>query len=31
MSLMTGYQGDRERNVEAMAGGYYHTGEQWLP
>ena len=27
MSLMTGYQGDRERNVEAMAGGYYHTGD----
>jgi len=27
VSLMTGYQGDRERNVEAMAGGYYHTGD----
>lgn len=27
MSLMTGYQGDRERNAEAMAGGYYHTGD----
>ncbi|MCW2776331.1 MAG: AMP-dependent synthetase and ligase, partial [Frankiales bacterium] len=22
--LMTGYQGDEERNAEAMAGGYYH-------
>src|SRR3954463_5042270 len=27
LSLMTGYQGDRERNDEAMAGGYYHTGD----
>ena len=27
MSLMTGYQGDPERNAEAMAGGYYHTGD----
>jgi acetyl-CoA synthetase len=27
MSLMTGYQGDEERNAEAMAGGYYHTGD----
>ena len=27
MSLMTGYQGDDERNAEAMAGGYYHTGD----
>ena len=27
MSLMTGYQDDRERNTEAMAGGYYHTGD----
>jgi acetyl-CoA synthetase len=27
MSLMTGYQGDQARNVEAMAGGYYHTGD----
>ncbi len=27
MSLMTGYQGDPERNDEAMAGGYYHTGD----
>jgi acetyl-CoA synthetase len=25
--LMTGYQGDEERNAEAMAGGYYHTGD----
>ena len=24
---MTGYQGDAERNAEAMAGGYYHTGD----
>ena len=24
---MTGYQGDPERNEEAMAGGYYHTGD----
>ncbi|ODU07612.1 MAG: AMP-dependent synthetase [Pseudonocardia sp. SCN 72-86] len=27
MSLMTGYQGDPERNTDAMAGGYYHTGD----
>jgi acetyl-CoA synthetase len=27
LSLMTGYQGDPERNEEAMAGGYYHTGD----
>lgn len=27
MSLMTGYLGDEERNAEAMAGGYYHTGD----
>jgi acetyl-CoA synthetase len=27
MSLMTGYQGDEERNAQAMAGGYYHTGD----
>jgi acetyl-CoA synthetase len=27
MSLMTGYQGDPELNAEAMAGGYYHTGD----
>ncbi|QJY45708.1 AMP-binding protein [Pseudonocardia broussonetiae] len=25
--LMTGYQGDDERNAEAMSGGYYHTGD----
>jgi acetyl-CoA synthetase len=24
---MTGYQGDDERNADAMAGGYYHTGD----
>jgi acetyl-CoA synthetase len=27
LSLMTGYQGDPERNEEAMAGGFYHTGD----
>jgi acetyl-CoA synthetase len=27
LSLMTGYQGDLQRNAEAMAGGYYHTGD----
>lgn len=27
MSLMTGYQDDPERNAEAMAGGFYHTGD----
>ncbi|ANZ39436.1 AMP-dependent synthetase [Lentzea guizhouensis] len=27
MSLMVGYFGDDERNAEAMAGGYYHTGD----
>jgi acetyl-CoA synthetase len=27
LSLMTGYQGDPERDAEAMAGGYYHTGD----
>jgi acetyl-CoA synthetase len=27
LSLMTGYQGDPERHAEAMAGGYYHTGD----
>ena len=27
LSLMTGYQGDAERNAVAMAGGYYHTGD----
>jgi acetyl-CoA synthetase len=25
LPLMTGYQGDDERNAEAMAAGYYHT------
>jgi acetyl-CoA synthetase len=24
---MTGYQGDPDRNSEAMSGGYYHTGD----
>lgn len=27
LSLMAGYEGDPERNAEAMAGGYYHTGD----
>ncbi|MGY1692818.1 AMP-binding protein [Geodermatophilus sp. SYSU D01105] len=27
LPLMTGYQGDPDRNAEAMAGGYYHTGD----
>ena len=27
LPLMTGYQGDDERNAEAMAGGWYHTGD----
>ena len=27
LPLMTGYQGDPERHAEAMAGGYYHTGD----
>ncbi|SFL57890.1 AMP-binding protein [Geodermatophilus ruber] len=27
LNLMTGYQGDPERDAEAMAGGYYHTGD----
>ena len=27
LTLMTGYQGDQGRNDEAMAGGYYHTGD----
>jgi acetyl-CoA synthetase len=27
LTLMTGYQGDAERNAEAMAGGFYHTGD----
>ncbi|PKH38523.1 acetyl-CoA synthetase [Nocardioides alpinus] len=27
LTLMTGYQGDAARNDEAMAGGFYHTGD----
>jgi acetyl-CoA synthetase len=27
LGLMVGYSGDPERNAEAMAGGYYHTGD----
>ncbi len=27
LPLMTGYQGDAERNADAMAGGWYHTGD----
>jgi acetyl-CoA synthetase len=27
LSLMTGYQGDEERSSEAMADGFYHTGD----
>jgi acetyl-CoA synthetase len=27
LNLMTCYQGDDERNAEAMAGGHYHTGD----
>ncbi|MDN5748573.1 MAG: AMP-binding protein [Pseudonocardia sp.] len=27
LGLMVGYAGDEERNAEAMAGGYYHTGD----
>jgi acetyl-CoA synthetase len=27
VSLMTRYQGDEDRNSEAMAAGYYHTGD----
>ena len=27
MALMTGYQGDEDRNAEAMEGGFYHTGD----
>lgn len=26
-NLMTGYHGDAERTTEAMAGGYFHTGD----
>ncbi|HET6259904.1 MAG TPA: AMP-binding protein, partial [Pseudonocardia sp.] len=27
LGLMVGYAGDDKRNAEAMAGGYYHTGD----
>ncbi|MGG8409562.1 AMP-binding protein [Streptomyces sp. 12297] len=27
VGLMTGYRGDEERTAEAMAGGFYHTGD----
>jgi acetyl-CoA synthetase len=27
VNLMAGYVGDPERNAEAMAGGFYHTGD----
>ncbi len=27
LALMTGYQGEAKRNEEAMAGGFYHTGD----
>jgi acetyl-CoA synthetase len=27
LGLMVGYRGDPGRNAEAMAGGYYHTGD----
>jgi acetyl-CoA synthetase len=27
LGLMVGYHGDDERNAEATAGGYYHTGD----
>ncbi|GIF50737.1 acetyl-CoA synthetase [Asanoa ferruginea] len=27
LGLMVGYHGDPERNAEAMAGGFYHTGD----
>ena len=27
LPLMTGYRGDQERNAEAMADGFYHTGD----
>lgn len=27
LTLMTGYQGDEAKNAEAMAGGFFHTGD----
>ena len=27
LGLMTGYQGDADKNAEATRGGYYHTGD----
>jgi acetyl-CoA synthetase len=27
LPLMSGYQGDEQRNADAMAGGFYHTGD----
>jgi acetyl-CoA synthetase len=27
LAMMIGYRGDEARNAEAMAGGYYHTGD----
>jgi acetyl-CoA synthetase len=27
LPLMTAYQGDADRNADAMAGGFYHTGD----
>jgi acetyl-CoA synthetase len=27
LTLMTGYQGDPQKNADAMAGGFYHTGD----
>src|SRR5271170_1300036 len=27
LGLMTGYQGDPDRDADAMRGGYYHTGD----
>jgi acetyl-CoA synthetase len=27
LGLMSGYRGDDERSAEAMAGGFYHTGD----
>ena len=27
LGLMVGYHGDDDRNADAMAGGYYHTGD----